>query len=63
LRPRFGSRLRLGLDLLGTGSAARAHNTGTQALTNLRAGASVLVSLKVVRRNFTNLLFQEVTQR
>ena len=39
------------------------HSTGIQAVTNLRASASVVVSLKVVRRSLTNLLFQEVTQR
>ena len=39
------------------------HSTGTQAATNFRAVASVLLSLKVVRRSLTNLLFQDVTQR
>ena len=38
-------------------------STGTQAATYLRAVVSVLLSLRVVRRSFTNLLFQEVTQR
>ena len=46
MRPRLRRGLGSGSDLLGAGAAARPHSTGIQAVTNLRALASVLVSLK-----------------
>ena len=55
-----------GAGLLGCSASMREpppHSTGIQAATYLRASFSVLLSASVVRRNFTNLLFHEVTQR